>query len=40
MRDKPVLSLERMLQKDCGLKSSVAKKSLNMSLKELGAKTK
>jgi hypothetical protein len=39
IRDKPILSLERMLDKDYERKSSVAKKrSLVLSLKGLGAK--
>jgi hypothetical protein len=38
-RDNPNLSLERMLHKDFDHKSSVAKKSLVVILKGLGAKT-
>jgi hypothetical protein len=36
MRDKPILSSERMLRKDYGLKVSVAKKSLVVMLRGLG----
>jgi hypothetical protein len=40
IRDKPILSSERMLHKDYDCKGSVAKeKTLIMSLKRLGAKT-
>jgi hypothetical protein len=40
MRDKPILSSERMLHKDYDRKGSVAKKiKLVVSLKRLGAKT-
>jgi hypothetical protein len=39
-KDKPILSSERLLHKNYGRKGSVEKKSLVVSLKELGAKTK
>jgi hypothetical protein len=39
IRDKPVLSSERMLQKDYNRMGSDGIKSLVVSLKELGAKT-
>jgi hypothetical protein len=41
IRDKPILSSERMLHKDYDRKGSVAKKkkTLVLSLKRLGAKT-
>jgi glucan phosphoethanolaminetransferase (alkaline phosphatase superfamily) len=39
IRDKPTLSLERMLHKDYDRKGLVAKKNLVVSLKRLGAKT-
>jgi hypothetical protein len=40
IRDKPILSPERMLHEDCGRKSSVAKKTLVVSLERLDARTK
>jgi hypothetical protein len=40
MRDKPILSSERMLHKDYDRRGSVAKISVAASLKGLGTKTK
>jgi hypothetical protein len=39
IREKPILSSERMLYKDYDRKGSVAKKSVVVGLKGLGAKT-
>jgi hypothetical protein len=39
MRDKPILSSERMLRKDYDRRGSVANKNLFVILKGLGAKT-
>jgi hypothetical protein len=39
MRDKPILSSERVLPKDYNRKGSVEKKSLAVGLKGLGAQT-
>jgi hypothetical protein len=39
IRDKPLLSPEKMLHKDYYCKSSIGKKSLVVGLKGLGAKT-
>jgi hypothetical protein len=39
IRDKPIISSERMLREDHDHKGSVEKKTLFMSLKRLGVKT-